>query len=146
MSPFSITPNSSIGTPPGVGEGSAEAVTLTLARRPRKMDEFFGGGVDIAEVRLEMRGILVGVSLEIVFNKDGGSLAPSFDVCEMLVPTEGDPAIVGSWFRVRKEASDCFCIELIVWEVSLEDDEEREVLGTTAGVDIEEETFKLATR
>jgi len=124
--------------------------TFTLARRPNKIDEFLGGGVDIAEVLLEMRGIFVGVSFEILpveLNKDdGGSFTISFDVCELLVPTEGDPAMVGRRFRLLRDASDCFCIELTVWAVSLDDDEERLLFGTTAGADTEDEAFKVATR
>jgi hypothetical protein len=62
LSPFSMIPNSSIGILPGVGDGSVPAV-LTLAQRPNN-EEFFGGsGVDIADVRFEIQGIMVEVSL-----------------------------------------------------------------------------------
>lgn len=47
--------------------------------------------------RLAMRGIFVGVSFdradEVLFEDNGG---PSFDDVCPTVPTEGDPAIVGS--------------------------------------------------
>jgi hypothetical protein len=59
--------------------------------------EYFNGGEPAAEVRLEMRGILVGVSLdnedvEFIKDDDGGS-------CELfaeMFPTDGEPAIVGN--------------------------------------------------
>lgn len=105
-----------------------------------------------ADVRLEIRGILVGVSLGLpeteFINDDRGSLG-SLDVCTLLdpvVPTEGDPAIVGNWFLDRREASDCFCMELTVCEVSLEEDTVRGVLLDVAGVDVEFEGFSRATR
>jgi predicted deacylase len=62
-----------------------------------------------------------------------------------VVPTDGDPAIVGSgWFRLRSDASDCFCIELTVCEVTRDVDGVRVMVD--AGVDAEELFFKLATR
>ena len=80
-----------------------------------------------------MRGIFVGVSLGIpeieVFRADGGPSPLSFMVCELLallVATEGEPAIVGSCVRLRRELSDCFCIELTVAEVSLDDVDDTE--------------------
>jgi hypothetical protein len=133
-SPFSMTPNSLVDSP--VGEGSTDGVTCPLARRvPTTDPDVFNGGDATAEVLLEMRGILVGVSLRwpvTVISVDGGSLE-SFEICELLVPfmpTDGDPAIVGNWLRVRSEVSDCFCIELTVCDVSLEVDEDvREING-----------------
>ena len=85
---------------PGVGDGSVPAV-LTLARRPKNEEFFGGGGVDIADVRLEIRGILVGVSLGRLpteFNKDDEwmSLVTGFDAWGLLAPTDGDPAMVGN--------------------------------------------------
>jgi hypothetical protein len=62
-------------------------------------DEFFGGGEDVAEVRLEILGILVGVSLELLeteFISEADISFDSFEFCEPLVPTDGEPAIVGS--------------------------------------------------
>lgn len=63
-----------------------------LARRPFKV-----GDVTVDD-RLAIRGILVGVSFDKaeveVFNEDGGP--PSFCSLELTVPTEGEPAIVGS--------------------------------------------------
>jgi hypothetical protein len=64
LSPFSRTPNSLMEVSPGVGDGSVEPgarlATLRLARRSI-MPEFFGVGEPTADIRLEMRGILVGV-------------------------------------------------------------------------------------
>lgn len=63
---------------------------------------FLPGGDGAADVRLEIRGILVGVSLgnpDVELSKEEGKSRLSFKVCELLlpvVPTEGDPAIVGS--------------------------------------------------
>lgn len=64
-SPFSITPNSFVESP--VGEGLADDVATppvwTLVRRlPTVEPDIFNGGDPAAEVRLEIRGILVGVS------------------------------------------------------------------------------------
>jgi hypothetical protein len=65
LSPFSNTPNSLRGPSLGAGEGSVEPAmsppTLRLARRSI-VPLFFIVGDPTAEVRLEMRGILVGVS------------------------------------------------------------------------------------
>jgi hypothetical protein len=75
-----------------------------------------------------MRGILVGVSLGLTldpFVPDNGGGSRSFMsrlICELLpgVPTDGDPAIVGS-IRLRNDVSDCRCRELIVCEVARDD-------------------------
>lgn len=58
-SPFSIIPNSLVEKPVGEGfvEEEAAPVTLTLMRRLARVE-----GEAAADVRLEMRGILVGVS------------------------------------------------------------------------------------
>jgi hypothetical protein len=80
-----------------VGEAFAEG-TRVLARRAAETDvEYFNGGEPAADVRLEMRGILVGVSLdsedvEFIKDDDGGS-------CELFAatfPTDGEPAMVGN--------------------------------------------------
>lgn len=106
-SPCSMTPNS-LAVP--VGEGFAEeelksaTLTLALARRILNADpEPLRGGDAAAEVRLEIRGIFVGVSFgypetEFIDAGGGGSLNSlnSFDGCELFAPTEGDPAIVGN--------------------------------------------------
>lgn len=102
-----------------MGDGLAEEDTSPLARRVASTEEeCFRGGEGIADAALEMRGILVGVSLgkpETVLRGGLGSLF-SFVAWVMLfiVPTEGEPAIVGSWLRLRNDVSDCFCIELTV--------------------------------
>jgi len=103
---------------PGVGEGSVEPgtrlATLRLARRST-VPVFFSVGDPTADVRLEMRGILVGVSFtKELSSDDGGMSFGSLEVCEPIGPTEGDPAMVGSWPRPRREASACFCAELAV--------------------------------
>ena len=64
LSSLSTTPNSEI--PLGAGEGSAEAAvvfTFTLMRRPTA-PALFNNGEGTVDVRLEIRGILVGVSLD----------------------------------------------------------------------------------
>lgn len=64
--------------------------------------EFLPGGDGTADVRLDIRGILVGVSLgnpDVELSSEAVKSRLSFKVCELLlpvVPTEGDPAIVGS--------------------------------------------------
>lgn len=69
-----------------------------LARRVAEMDEeYFNGGEPVADVRLEMRGILVGVSLdsedvEFIKDDDGGS----WELFAVTFPTDGEPAMVGS--------------------------------------------------
>jgi hypothetical protein len=81
-----MTPNSSVDN--SIGEAFVEAekpLTLILARRLVKLDtEFFNVGDVPAEVRLAMRGILVGVSFglpdtEYIRDDEEGSLT-SFDV------------------------------------------------------------------
>jgi hypothetical protein len=103
-----ITPNSEVATP--VGDGLAEVGARPLARL---VVEGLRGDEGLADAALEMRGILVGVSLgkpETVLREESeGSRCPL-----VMVPTEGEPAIVGSWLRLRSEVSDRFCIELTV--------------------------------
>lgn len=153
-SSLSITPNSFADML--VGDGFVEddnPLTVTLARRLLKA--FFCMGEPTVDVRLEIRGILVGVSFgrpetEVV-NDDGGGSLTSFDCCAPfipVVPTEGDPAIVGSTLRARRELSDCFCMELTVCEVSLDAETVRVVLlGVVDGVELVEEVdLSRATR
>jgi hypothetical protein len=153
-SSLSITPNSFADIP--VGEGFAEddnPLMVALARRLLK--PLFCIGEPTVEVRLEIRGILVGVSFgkpetELVKDDGGASLA-SFDVCTPfvpVVPTEGDPAMVGSKLRERSELSDCFCMELTVCEVSRDAETVRVVLlGVDEGVEfVEEVDLSRATR
>jgi hypothetical protein len=72
---------------PGMGEGSVEPATrlpmLRLVRRSM-MPEFFNVGDPAAEVRLEIRGILVGVSFMLFdkefSNDDGGMSFGSLEV------------------------------------------------------------------
>ena len=80
---YSITPNSFADARP-VGDGFVEAtpssvvLTLALARCVPSSEPVLRGGEDAAEVRLEMRGILVGVSFgrpeTELSSDDGGSL------------------------------------------------------------------------
>jgi hypothetical protein len=98
-SSLSITPNSLVEKLEG--EALVE-VGSPLALLVANTDpECFNVGEGIPDVRLEIRGILVGVSLAspvIELFNDGGS-RPSCRVCELfvpVVPTEGLPAIVGS--------------------------------------------------
>jgi len=131
-----------------VGEAFAEG-TRVLARRAERDVEYFNGGEPTADVRLEMRGILVGVSFESADaeptkDDEGGSLL-SCVLFAAVFPTEGDPAMVGNWLRLRREESDCFCIELPVCNVTLEEDIEarldNDVVAVAAEVD-----FSFATR
>jgi hypothetical protein len=82
-SSLSITPNSLVEKL--VGDTLLdEDATRPLVRLAVKLDtEFFNGGDAAADVRLEMRGILVGVSFgspEVEFNKEGNGSLPSFNV------------------------------------------------------------------
>jgi hypothetical protein len=105
-------------------------------------------------MRLEIRGILVGVSLVSPkiepFNDDDGGSRPSCRVCELFVPgipTEGLPAIVGSWLRLRREESDCFCMELTVCAVTRDVFDVNEVRLETEVVGVVcTEDFNFATR
>lgn len=114
----SMTPNSFMPLP--IGEGFADVLklddTLTLVRRAVPLSV---GEPPMPDVLLEMHGILVGVSfdrpeIELLNEEIGGPSLPSRTVCELAVPTDGEPAIVGSWVRLLSELSDCFCIELTV--------------------------------
>lgn len=75
-----------------MGEGSAELPPITLVRRLFKVV----GDVTVDD-RLAIRGIFVGVSFDAaeveLFKVDGW---PSFCSLEVIVPTEGEPAIVGN--------------------------------------------------
>lgn len=101
------------------------------------------------EDRLAIRGILVGVSFDSaeveLFNVEGGPSLGSLDAAELMVPTEGEPAIVGNWCR-RKDVSDCFCIELAVCEVAR--DAVVELRDNPEFDEFKEEfdVFKVATR
>lgn len=156
-SALSRTPNSLNDDSGRVGEGSVDPATrpLTLRLARRSMPAFLMiGEPPTADVRLEMRGILVGVSFMLLgreFNSDGGGMSlGSLEVTELTDPIEGEPAIVGSCCpRVRRDGSDCFCIELAVWAVSLDDVAELWGLVGVTGVDndeLDDEDFRLATR
>jgi hypothetical protein len=55
--------------------------------------------------------------------------------------------MVGSWFLLRREVSDCFCIELAVWEVTRDDEAVLVIEEAAAGVDTELLfVLRLATR
>ena len=109
---------------------------------------FFELGDPVAEVLLDMRGIFVGVSLAKPVDELrrllGGPSLESLVMDVFAPPTDGDPAIVGSWFRPRKDVSDCFCIELTVPWVIREDEG---ALGVLWVDDKEEEEadLRLAT-
>lgn len=154
LSPLSITPNSLVEKPVGDGFSDEPAVTLTLALRLTSVEaEPFSGGEEVVEVRLDIRGIFVGVSLarpELAFEEVGGGPSlPSLSVWELLVatvPTEGEPAMVGSWFRPRRDESDCFASELAVCDISREDEEGVRVAVDEGGVDKDEfDDFSRAT-
>ena len=151
-SPFSITPNSFVDNPVGEGlaDDAASPPTWTLVRRVDP--DIFNGGDAVVEVRLDIRGILVGVSFDCdvkeFISDDAGSFA-SLKACEPLVPfmpTDGDPAIVGKRLRERREESDCFCIELTVCDVSLEVDEDVREIEGAPDEDVDKEVFNRATR
>jgi hypothetical protein len=136
----------------GVADG-VRLLTLRLVRRAVTVDtddtEPLRVGDGIADSCPAIRGIFVGVSLGSdvdTFKDEGGgrlgSLKPLFEL-SAAVATDGDPAIVGSWFlELRREVSDCLCMELIVWAVTLEDGTRLETEET--GVEVDE--LKLATR
>lgn len=148
--PFSKTPNSFINSLPPAGEPLEDArplddPTIMLARRPFPFA--FSVGEFAADDRLEIRGIFVGVSLdstEEVFSAESGG--PSFPsrTTGWRPPTEGDPAMVGSWCR-RREESECFCIELTVCEVTRDEAPALTEPALEVRLDCEED-FKLATR
>ena len=131
--------------PPGVGEGPVEeAVMLRLMHRPTGVlcaELTPNPGEPIVDVRIEIRGIFVGVSLgeeDIEFSKtEGGPSLGSFDALNPVVPTEGEPAMAGSWFLLRSEASDRFSMEQTVWEVTREDDAVLVIEVAPVGVEIE---------
>ena len=122
-----------------------------LARRAADMDaEYFNGGEPAADVRLEMRGILVGVSLdsehvEFIRDDEGGSLL-SCELFAVAFPTDGEPAIVGSRLRVRRDASDCFCIEPPVCNITREEDDIEARLDNDATGVVAEVDLSFATR
>jgi len=130
------------------------AVTLRLMRRPTRVlcaELTPNPGEPAADVRLEIRGIFVGVSLDKedkeLSKTGGGPSFGSFDALYPVVPTEGEPAMVGRWFLLRREASDCFCIELTVWEVTRDDDPVLVIEVALVGVEIELLlVLRLATR
>ena len=118
--PFSKTPNSFIDSLPPAGEAPREDTrplddpAIMLARR--LVPFVLSVGEFAAEDRLEIRGIFVGVSLdsaEDVFSADSGGPSLPSRTAGWRPPTEGEPAMVGSWWR-RRDWSDCFCIELTV--------------------------------
>ena len=98
-----------------------------------------------------MRGILVGVSLGLPLNPlapDEGGGSRSFRsrlICTLLpvVPTDGDPAIVGSSILLRSDVSDCRCKELIVCEVARDD---AALLRVVAGPFEVDAAFRFARR
>lgn len=117
-----------------MGDGSlptTDEETIRLVRRLATVEDVdgFRAGDETVDVRLWMRGILVGVSLGFAldpFDPDEGGGSRSFVsrlICELLppAPTDGDPAIVGSSPRLRSDVSDCRCMELIVCAVARED-------------------------
>jgi len=141
----SMTPNSDIGKPEG--EWLADVEASPLPRQDANVEtEFLRRGDCLAEAELEIRGILVGVSLrkpETVLSEELESSRLSL---VKWVLTEGEPAIVGSWVRLRSDASDIFCIELAVWAVTREDIKgAREAAGVT-DVALEVEDLSFATR
>jgi hypothetical protein len=150
--PFSRNPNSFADAS---GEGPAEAAPSVLVRLWVSKEPFMGGD-DVAEVRLDILGILVGVSLAPLlpteFIDDARASLGSFAACDPLIATDGDPAIVGSWLRlVRSDESDCFCMELTVWDVSLDElvDRAPALVGAEAAVedaDVDVDDRRLATR
>jgi hypothetical protein len=87
-----------------------DRVALLLACRLllRLTPEFLSVREGMANIQLEMHSIFVGVSFkrldaEFVDKEDGAS----FGICAFVVPTDRDPAMVGSWFEVWSGVSDC---------------------------------------
>lgn len=109
----SIIPNSF-----NVGDGfvDVDEVCAVLLCRLLANVEVFRLGEPVADVRLEIRGIFVGVSFgkedELLLRRVMGG--PSFETDVLAVPTDGEPAMVGSWCLLRSDVSDCFCMELMV--------------------------------
>ena len=100
-----MTPNSLARGSPGIGEGSVDKAVLLLAwrlllRLALEGIRFLSVGEGMADVRLEIRGIFVGVSLgrpDPAFTTvEGGISLVSFSICALVVPADGDPAMVGS--------------------------------------------------
>lgn len=93
MDGVSKIPNSLKNSWLAVGDSLDGVVSLTWALVRRLLSV---GEVTVDD-RLAIRGIFVGVSFEsaedVLFEDNGG---PSFDEVCPTVPTEGDPAIVGS--------------------------------------------------
>ena len=148
--PFSKTPNSFIDSLPPAGDAPREDArplddpTIMLALR--LVPFALSVGELAADDRLEIRGIFVGVSLDsaadVLSDEIGGPSFPSRTTgCRP--PTDGELAMVGSWCR-RRDVSDCFCIELTVWEVAREEPALTE-LEFEFKEDCEED-FRLATR
>lgn len=110
-SSLSMTPNSFVDKETGEGfvEELARPEGFTLARRLAYVP-----GLGAADVRLEIRGILVGVSLGRPDIEPDRIEEWSFSRMVVwvlfvpFVPTEGEPAIVGSWVRLRRELSEIF--------------------------------------
>ena len=143
VSELSMKPNSL-----RVGEGFVEeevGCALLLCLRFISGAGFWVGD-PAADVLLEIRGILVGVSFgmpdEELSRLFGGPSLGSLVIEVLAPPTDGDPAIVGSWLRPRREVSDCFCMELTVCDVSLDDDAEEPLEEVDVGVP----PFSRATR
>jgi hypothetical protein len=112
------TPNSVVDKL--VGDGLVED-TSPLGRLVADADEecLRGGDGTAADAALEILGIFVGVSfgnpeLELTLEVSGSLVSLVACATLFMVPTEGEPAIVGSWLRLRSDVSDCFCIELTV--------------------------------
>jgi hypothetical protein len=151
-SSLSMTPNSLVDKEIGEGlvEELARPVGFTLARRLVYVPVacFPDEGLGTADVRLEIRGILVGVSLgrpdiePARIEEWSFSRRLAWVLFVPFVPTDGEPAIVGSWVRLRREPSEIFCIELTVWEVTLDETEPRLL---TEVEDCEGAGFSLAT-
>jgi len=90
---ISRIPNSLKNSWPAVGDSLDGVVSFTW----RLVRRLLSVGEATVDDRLAIRGIFVGVSFDnakdVLFEDNGG---PSFDDVWPTVPTEGDPAIVGS--------------------------------------------------